>query len=137
MRHRKKDHMEKVIACRSFITGRSCTYGSEACWWNHSGGLKKSSQTYFSCNLCDKTFESRANLMKHQKIEHEDTVNTCNHAKKGTCHFGSENCWFRHDEPVITNGDKKNIENNQEVIEKIFDMMEKFTDRIVHIENVI
>ena len=69
--------------------------------------VNKLSQTYFSCNLCDKTFESRANLLKHQKIEHEDTVNTCNHAKKGTCHFGSENCWFKHDEQVITNGDKK------------------------------
>ena len=30
--HRKKDLMEKVSACISFITGRSCTYGSEACW---------------------------------------------------------------------------------------------------------
>jgi hypothetical protein len=129
-----------VGACRSYISGRNCTYGSEECWWSHSESIKKAVKTDYSCNLCAKTFQIRANLMKHQKIDHEDTVNTCNHALKGTCHFGSENCWFRHEEQVITNGDKKNmnnVENNQEVIEKIFDMMEKFTDRIVHIENNI
>jgi hypothetical protein len=31
----------------------------------------------------------------------------------------------------------KKIENNQEVLEKLFEMMEKFSDPIVHIESIL
>jgi hypothetical protein len=62
----------------------------------------------------------------------------CRDASNGTCQFGKIKCWFNHEEDLISNGNR-NIENgtniNQEVINKIFDMMENFTQRIMEIEN--
>ena len=61
-------------------------------------------------------------------------------ALKITCHFGVKNCWFNHNEneSMNENGSKENSNDmNQEVIGKLFEMMEKFTHRIVQIENVI
>ena len=53
-------------------------------------------------------------------------------------HFGRMKCWFNHEEYESSN-DIRNEENatnvNQEVIDKIFDMMENFTKRIIEIEN--
>ena len=48
------------------------------------------------------------------------------------CHFG-EKCWFLHmpneNEIEYQNG------NNQDYLEKLFDMVEKFTNRIIVLEN--
>ena len=139
MEHRKREHVEKVGTCRSFNNG-TCAYGSEAFWWSHAGGLKNQNQINYTCSLCDKVFQDRAQLMKHRKVDHEHAVSMCNHALNGTCHFGSENCWFRHNDSKLKNTnekDEKNIDNNQEVLEKLFEMMEKFSDRIVHIESIL
>ena len=47
-------------------------------------------------------------------------------------HFGEQHCWFRHD-----NQKKVIINDKQDVTEQIFQMMEKFTQRILDIENKI
>ena len=51
----------------------------------------------------------------------------------GSCHFGEGKCWFKHE------GEKHEMEEifneNPEIITKIFDMMEKFTERFEFIEN--
>ena len=48
------------------------------------------------------------------------------------CHFG-EKCWFLH----MPSGNEIEYQNgkNQNYLEKLFDMVEKFTNRIVLIEN--
>ena len=43
-----------------------------------------------------------------------------------TCMYG-EQCWFRHDD--------KRLEQEKEVNEKIMNMMEKFTKKIIELEN--
>ena len=50
-----------------------------------------------------------------------------------TCSYGADKCWFHHNETE----DQEKYENqnqNQEITEKLFNMMEKFTERIMKIE---
>jgi hypothetical protein len=58
-------------------------------------------------------------------------VQQCKHEQNNSCPYGAGKCWFLHSLP--TNNEVKNV--NQEVIEKIFNMMEKFTERILNLEN--
>jgi hypothetical protein len=56
----------------------------------------------------------------------------------GTCQFRITKCWFKHDEhqTIHANDDKEHLnENNQDVIEKLFNIVEQCTERIVHLEN--
>ena len=59
-------------------------------------------------------------------------VPPCKNASNQTCWYGAEKCWFKH-----TNAfDQENeINKNQEITSKIFEMMETFTQRIIYIEN--
>ena len=52
--------------------------------------------------------------------------------------YGSENCWFKHGDSANSDKNDKNekLNANEEVIEKIFQMMEKFTKQIVEIKEV-
>ena len=58
-------------------------------------------------------------------------VKKCKNFLNDTCRYGDQQCWFRHDNDIQTN-----IENNEkpEVTEKIFKMMEKFTQRILELK---
>ena len=44
------------------------------------------------------------------------------------CIYGKDKCWYIH------NGQENNIEENENVLQRIFTMMEKMTERIVMIE---
>ena len=52
-------------------------------------------------------------------------------------HYGSEKCWFNHSD-LINNPQNENNENeqntNESIMEKIFQMMEKFTQQIAEIK---
>ena len=78
-------------------------------------------------------FKGRFDFMKHRKLEHRPAVTKCRHALYGTCMFGEDKCWFVHE----NDKNEKIIQNNQEVFEKLFNMMEKMTERIVQMETVI
>ena len=67
--------------------------------------------------------------MEHRKHEHGEMVQMCKNTN--VCPY--QNCWFHH-EP-----NKSHEQNNekQEVTQKILTMMEKFTQRIVKLENLI
>ena len=78
--------------------------------------------------------------MQHRKKEHVRAIPHCNNASSGKCLFGAENCWFQHSEIDKRNEHENNEKTNgnlynDEIIRKIFDMMENFTQRIVDIEN--
>ena len=71
--------------------------------------------------------------MRH--IEHDflELFPKCrNHSNEG-CHYRPLLCWFRHTENANENIDMPNFENH-EVIQKMFNMMEKFSSRLVEIE---
>lgn len=73
--------------------------------------------------------------MTHRKREHTNMLVLCNEDLNGASRFGVEKCWFRHTE----NGDKKVINKKETtdsmVIQKVVQMMEKITERILKIEN--
>ena len=64
--------------------------------------------------------------MQHKRSEHAEIVQRC----KNMNSCPDQNCWFRH-EPYVSH---KQIDGKQEVTEK---MMEKFTLRLVKLENMI
>ena len=71
--------------------------------------------------------------MKHRKIEHTKNVSICIKSETDSCHFGREKCWFIH---KTDKSDMEEInEESPEIITRIFDMMEKFSERFEFIEN--
>lgn len=137
MLHRKQEHEEKVKPCRHF-SGGGCVLGDDACWFSHKISSPDKPLTSFKCNYCEKVFDNRYEFMHHRKLEHAQSVPHCKKANSGTCWFGARNCWFLHEaDTSIQNGNKENLNGNnynEEVIQKIFDMMETFTTRIVQLE---
>ena len=83
------------------------------------------------CTLCAKEFPIKTELMKHRKKEHSSKIKLCVNFLNGECPY-NRNCWYKHEE-IKDQTDDQN--GNQELFNKIFDMMEKFTHRIVTIEN--
>lgn len=131
MNHRKTIHADKVNTCSNFSEGH-CEF-NESCWYKHSTSVD--SKTDIKCRICEKMFSTKYEFMHHKKKEHSQTVPQCKNESSGTCRFGIMNCWFNHCENEQTNF-YENHQNN-EVIEKLFSMMEIFTKRIVDIENKI
>ena len=80
-----------------------------------------------------KSFQGKVLIHEAQKKEHIESVPLCRDASYGTCHFGNMKCWFNHEDVENLNENGNNV--NQEVVDKIFDMMENFTQRILEIEN--
>ena len=68
--------------------------------------------------------------LKHKKQNHPNLVPICKNTIGGECKFGDRNCWFIHDHVYNEN---ENIANNA-VIQKIFEVMEKATERITNLE---
>ena len=132
--HKKENHIEKVNFCRNF-SNNTCIYGDEKCWFVHEPEPETSND--FHCYICDKEFNLLSEFLKHRKINHENTVPACKKLKSGKCPYGSEKCFFKHkkDETVKEQDNEINdkFENN-EVVQKIFKMMETMTKRITDIE---
>ena len=124
MIHKKNAHTEKVIACRDFSIGK-CDLGDEMCWFNHSEMESK-----FKCSICKHVFDQHNNLMLHQKTEHSTTVKKC---RNKSCWYGEERCWFRHDHDTDTESTENS--KDQDIMEKMERMMEKFTQRLAALEN--
>ena len=127
MSHKKTDHLDRVSKCRNYSDG-NCPYSDGDCWFDHGANIRACDKTDFNCKLCDKVFEERSDYMKHRKSEHRLLVPLCRDNKKGSCMFNDKTCWFLHDtNQVISEGDnqEKRINYNQEVFDKLFDMMKK------------
>ena len=85
--------------------------------------------------------------MKHKKIMHSEYVQSCKNETDGTCQQGSQNCWFNHKETendANANMNDINIENNyekknqnDEIMQKMVEMIEKYSQRIVILENTM
>ena len=127
MGHKKKEHSEKVDICWNFATGK-CEFGADLCWFLHTNSSKSSE---IDCNICGKVFTTRNQFLNHKKMEHVTSVQQCKHEKRNSCPYGAKKCWYLHSLPE--NNGINNV--NQEVIEKIFNMMEQFTKRILTLEN--
>lgn len=129
MEHRKKNHTESVQLCWNFSSGK-CGYGDDKCWFLHC----KASKSEMKCNFCDKTFASQSEFLTHRKRYHKQIVPPCRNLQNGKCGYTNENCWFNHNENE--NNDIIEIEENKEVIQKIFQMMENFTKEITKLKEM-
>ena len=70
--------------------------------------------------------------MKHRKTQHPNNISICKTNNNGACNFGKEKCWFKH---VDKETEVDEIDDNKEMITRLFDMMEKFAERFELIEN--
>ena len=133
MIHRKIEHEEKVKPCRNFSGGK-CDFRDDECWYLHRESFQEKSLTKFTCSICEQVFVNRSEFMQHRKRNHVLAVAYCNKATSGNCIFGQENCWFQHGEKNKNKEKPNGSLYKDEIIRKIFDMMESFTQRIVEVE---
>ena len=89
------------------------------------------------CIWCDEVFKAHFEFLKHKKQHHRQYVQQCRNADNGTCRYGIELCWFEHESNERMSENERSINYNQEVFEKIFNMMEKITERVVLVENIV
>ena len=135
MVHRKELHKEKVGPCRYFLEGK-CEFSDADCWFSHEKNNSGKKLQVYTCSFCGKVFKMRSDFMHHRKQEHNKNVPICKNELNGTCQI--QNCWYNHSEIKMSDENNEDLSNqNQEIITKLFEMMETFTQRLVQIENNI
>ena len=90
MMHVKSDHTESLPTCRYFQSG-TCKFNKESCWFRHD----KKEDTEIKCRYCSQYFETKCDVMIHQKQNHEGTVQICKNYLHKQCKYRSK-CWFLH-----------------------------------------
>ena len=116
MVHWKTMHIERVSICINFLNG-TCYFKSEDCWYIHT-----KPSVMLKCTFCEKEFPIKSELMRHRKMKHSSKIKFCINSVNGECPYKFR-CWYKHEH------------QNQDVFNKTLDMMEKFTHRVVTIEN--
>jgi hypothetical protein len=107
-------------------------FGNDFCWFNHSKNTKKAE--IFNCKVCENVFDRKIDIQHHKKQEHIMSVPLCRNESENACWYGADKCWFRHLENNTCN-QQNQINQNQEITAKVFNMMETFTKSILNIEN--
>lgn len=51
-----------------------------------------------ACHYCNKTFDTKKAVMKHQKNAHNEKVRQCTYFNGGKCNYRQYLCWFNHNE---------------------------------------
>ena len=136
MKHRKRSHLEKVKTCIFYSQGK-CDHGDE-CWFIHetkSRDNQSEETAKLNCRLCDKTFIIRSDFMNHKKHEHAEQTQPCRNDMNGTCPYAPYSCWFKHAETDTENSDPGQNIRNDNITEKLFNMMEKIVERLANLEN--
>ena len=72
--------------------------------------------------------------MIHRKKLHIEIVPQC--SKEESCQFGNLKCWYIHsiEDGIGENYDTQNNPKNDDLLEKLFDMVEKLQERILTLE---
>ena len=131
-----------------------CPFGEEKCWFLHKKeeeNLTSRVTSGFNCNFCDKIFVNQSEFLAHRKRYHSNFVPLCRKFTSGTCRYTNAKCWFDHNEienlhenEKLKENEKlnenkpneKNVEENNEVIQKILKMMESFTEQIIQMKEI-
>ena len=131
MNHRKKQHTDKLANCWKFAVG-TCQYGSH-CWFKHWENEEEPRE--IKCNLCEKLFTTLSDFHTHKKQKHKQSVQICRNSNNGKCRYGVQFCWFNYEISNEEVNSNERINDKQEVLEKLFGMVEKVTERVINIEN--
>jgi hypothetical protein len=123
MNHKKEIHRENVESDWHYSAG-FCPYGDRKCWFNHN----KENSVEYNCNFCEQICRSQSDLRQHKKKKHKKRIPSC---KNEECLYGRENCWFIHTTEESFN---ENEHENENLIERIINMLEKVSERIVKME---
>ena len=86
------------------------------------------------CKICDKIFPNKSEYHIHRKQNHTALVTPCFRAQHDNCKYGDELCWFSHDERKQINNAETTGKDEKEVLQRIFEVMEKMTERIAELE---
>jgi hypothetical protein len=70
--------------------------------------------------------------MKHRKTRNIEQVPICT---IGTWCNTDEQCWYKHSEHEVNDKNNEEKETSQNIMKRIFDIMEKYRERIGNIEN--
>ena len=136
MVHKKTQHEEKVSSCWYFLN-KSCIYGEDKCWFSHERYESHEDENFNICRICGERFSTLTMYMKHMKSEHLEIVKECKNFLEGRCSY-NKNCWFKHEEShKKEKNEEVNNENNKEMMNKLFEMVEKYTKRIVNVEDLV
>ena len=125
MNHKKRKHSEKVSNCWKFQEG-CCPFGEDNCWFIHN-----SKPNDFKCSICDENFKTQTILMKHRKSEHGNSIKKCKNNEG--CLFKNE-CWYKHEE--MNDNDYENDDKKENHIQKLFEVVEKCTEKVTKLENI-
>merc|ERR1712129_149936 len=49
-----------------------------------------------SCRNCDKSFQTKPELMKHRKTKHSHLIRACTLYLANRCHRSVDECWYKH-----------------------------------------
>ena len=128
MRHNKELHIETVSTCWNYALG-TCEFGEQGCWFIHSEPLTSPNM---HCKLCDKNFPNKLTFHMHRKQYHTALVTPC--AQIDSCKYGEELCWFSHIGNSKSENGEATANDNKEVLQRIFEIMEKMTERISELE---
>ena len=116
MIHRKNKHPNSVAPCRKYAIG-DCYFTSESCFWSHEN--KENGSQSVNCYICDKTFQSKIQVMNHRTMSHPTYIETCVKYLKGECPFQSKFCWFKHTEAPTKSLEEGNVvKDNFSVFQK-------------------
>ena len=136
MAHRKKAQPKAIKLCRFFKIG-ACDFKDEVCWFSHEENKNSSipqTLTKYKCGFCEEIYHKKSEFMKHRKTKHIEQVPVC---RDGTwCNMG-ERCWYKHSEHEVNDENKEERETSQNMMKRIFDLMEKYGERIANIENML
>ena len=140
MKHKKEDHTQKVVICWHYSAG-ICPYGEDKCWFMHKKEDANLTSSEYVCNFCEQHFRNQSEFLKHRKNRHNEHVPTCKKFKNGECIYGKEKCWYNHNNEELENENEnntkminKNGNETEDVIQRIMQMMETLTKRIMDIE---
>ena len=133
----KNVHSQEVQTCPYFLDGY-CSFDSNECWFNHPDLSKVDpvprTLTSVKCRFCEQSFQTKSEFMEHRKLEHFQKISSCKKEMDGFCRFGDEKCWYAH-KYSFQSKKTENLNEDPELINRLFTMMEKFTKRIENIEN--
>ena len=130
MRHNKQVHISTVSTCWNYSLG-TCVFGDQACWFKHSEPVASSNM---QCKICDKIFPNKSEYHMHRKENHTVLVTPCLGAQNGNCKYEDASCWFSHDVRNQSDNAETAAKDKNEVIQRIFEIMEKMTERITELE---
>ena len=77
MNHRKRNHAEKVNACKYYVKG-TCHF-EDRCWFKHERDERNSVNP--KCDYCGKIFTIKNDLMNHIKKSHTKKCKCVKHLR--------------------------------------------------------